>query len=103
MDPVADNPVIAPDREPEQETASTLPVHASAARSAAGHPERKTSGLAPAGTNGTHSIRVSALPASPSGLQPSASSVAVVAAFGVVYELRSLLRRKLEVNLKGLW
>src|ERR1017187_4151970 len=60
-----------------QRRAAIPPARASAARSAAGHPAKKTSGLAPADTNGTPSIpEASALPASISGLRLSAFLVA---------------------------
>jgi hypothetical protein len=55
----------------------SLAAHASAVPCAAGRPARTTVGLATAGMNGTLSTReVCAPPASTSGLQPSASSVA---------------------------
>jgi len=54
--------------------ASTSPAHEFDAHSAVGRPERKTSGSAPAGTNGTPSTREGpAPPACTSGLQHSAS------------------------------
>ena len=53
-----------------------LLIRASAARSAAGRPAKKTSGLVPAGMNGTPLIpEACAPPASISGLQLSASPV----------------------------
>jgi hypothetical protein len=62
---------------PIKTRASTPPVRASAARSAAGRPGRKTTGFAPAGTNGTRSIREESVRrVSISGLRPNASSVA---------------------------
>jgi hypothetical protein len=51
--------------------------HASAARSAAGRPGKRTDGLVTAGMNGTPSTREeSAQPASTNGLKPSAYHVA---------------------------
>jgi hypothetical protein len=50
-----------------------LPTHASAARSAAGRPGKRTSGSAPVAMSGTRSTReASAQPACTSGLKPSA-------------------------------
>ena len=57
--------------------ATNPPALASAAHFAAGRPVRTTAGLAPAALSGTRSTRQQcAPPASTSGLQPSASSVA---------------------------
>src|ERR1017187_2584785 len=57
--------------------ARVLLIRASAARSAAGRPAKKTDGLVTADTNGTPSIpEASALPASISGLRLSAFLVA---------------------------
>ena len=55
----------------------THQAHASAARSAAGHPAKKTDGSAPAGMNGTPSTREESVPpACTDGLKPSAFPVA---------------------------
>ena len=61
----------------KQRKAKVRPTHASAARSAVGHPAKKTDGFAPAGMNATHSIlEAPALPASTSGLRLSVYLVA---------------------------
>jgi hypothetical protein len=61
------------------------PALAHDAHSAAGRHEKETAGPATVGMNGTLSTREVCAPhSSTNGLQPSASSVAVVAAFGLV-------------------
>jgi hypothetical protein len=62
------------DREPDQDRSLDPSGPASAARSAAGRPAKKTDGLVAAVMTGTRSIPgASALPASSGGLTPSAS------------------------------
>jgi hypothetical protein len=75
MAPIADNPVIAPDRELEEDKkpgASELP-RIRCPLCGAGHRAKKTNGSAPAALSGTLSTRdESAQPASKNGLKPSA-------------------------------
>ena len=78
MNPVADNPVIVPQRELEEDKkpGESKPP-ASAARCAAGRPAKRTNGLVPAATNGTRSTpEVFAPRVFTSGLRPSASLAA---------------------------
>jgi hypothetical protein len=77
MTPVADNPVIVPDREVEEDRHPTPNRRASAAHYAAGRRAKRTNGSASAAMAGTPSIReVSAHRACTSGLRPSASRAA---------------------------
>jgi hypothetical protein len=73
----SDTPTLVPDRKVRKRRAGSHLVLASAARSVAGPPAKKTDGFAPAGMNGTHSIlEASVPPASTSGLRLSAYLVA---------------------------
>jgi hypothetical protein len=75
MSPVADNPVIVPDR--EQKLGASEPPRVSALRSAVGRLAKKTNGSAPADMSGTRSIReASAQHVFTSGLRRSASHAA---------------------------
>jgi hypothetical protein len=78
MNPIADNPVIAPDRELEDDkNLEESDPRASAARSAAGRPARKISGSVSAVIRGIPSTREECAPvASTSGLKRSASLAA---------------------------
>jgi hypothetical protein len=77
MSPVADNPVIVPDRELEDEKTYDPSDPRIRCRSAVGRPAKKTDGLVTADTSGTRSIpEASAQPACISGLRLSAYRVA---------------------------
>jgi hypothetical protein len=75
MSPVVDNPVIAPDRELEEDKKpGASEPRASAVCSAAGRRATKTNGFAPAAMSGTPSTPEGSVPpACTSGLRPSAS------------------------------
>jgi len=86
MNPVAENPVIVPDRELEEQKKPTASEPPRTRYPLCGwSPRKTTNGCAPAGMSGTRSIReASAPPAFTNGLKLRPFLQPMVAAFGLV-------------------